>query len=305
MARGGGPWVLVYGDLFFLINLLVDLILLYVAGLLAGVRTSGWRLALGAASGAAYALGFLFPVLAPLYSPPLRLAFPLVSLALAFAPTRPAAFLRLAAWLYGGSAFVAGLAIGAASLGTRSLLQAWAGTWWGLGLAGAVVLAAAWGTLTFAQRRFAMERLLLPVEVGIGSQYISLTGFVDTGNHLRDPLTQSPVLVVEMAALQGLLPPGFADVYARAGSQGVMETAGVLSRLPGWSTRLRVLPFSSLGNRHGMMLGFRPDWVAVWDGRARWETRDATVAIYRERLNEEVAYQALVHPSFLSQGSAA
>lgn len=297
--------MLVYGDLFFLINLLVDLILLYVAGLLAGVRASAWRLILGAVAGAAYALGFLFPALAPLYSPPLRLAFPLVTVALTFSPASPGAFLRLAAWLYGGSAFLAGVAIGAASLGTRSLLMEWAGTWWSLGLAGVLVLVAAWGTLTFARRRFAMERLLLPVEVGIGSQCVSLTGFVDTGNQLRDPLTQSPVLVVEMAALSGLLPPGFGETYARAGSQSVMETAGVLSRLPGWSTRLRVLPFSTLGNRHGMMLGFRPDWVAVGDGRSRRETRNATVAIYRERLNEDVAYQALVHPSFLSQGSAA
>lgn len=295
-----------YGDLFFLINFLVDLILLYVAGLLAGVRSAPlWRLALGAVAGAVYALGFLFPGMVLLYSPPLRLAFPLVALVVVFSPVSVASFLRLAAWFYCSSAFVAGLAIGAASLGTRSLLSAWAGTWWALGLAGAAVLAAAWGTLRFARQRFAVERLLLPVEVGVGNQRVSLTGLVDTGNHLRDPLTQSPVLVVEMAALEGLLPPGFSDAYARTGSQGVLETAGTLSRLPGWSTRLRVLPFCTLGNRHGMMLGFRPDWVAVWDGRDRRETRDATVAIYRERLNEEVTYQALVHPSLLSQGSAA
>lgn len=295
-----------YGDLFFLINFLIDLILLYVAGLLAGVRpVPAWRLVLGAAAGAFYALGFLFPTLSILYTPSLRVAFPLVALALTFGPVSAASFIRLAAWLYGASAFVAGLAVGAASLGTRSLLSAWAGTWWALGVAGATVLAAAWGVLVFARRRFAVERLLLPVEVGVGNQRVSVTGLVDTGNHLRDPLTQSPVLVVEMAALEELLPPGFSDAYSRSGSQGVLETAGTLCRLPGWSTRLRVLPFSTLGNRHGMMLGFRPDWVAVWDGRDRRETRDATVAIYRERLNEEVAYQALVHPSLVSQGSVA
>lgn len=301
-----GPGVSVYGDLFFLINFLVDLILLYVAGLLAGARPApAWRLVLGAGAGSVYAFGFLFPGLTALYTPPLRLTFPLVALAFTFSPVSVGTFIRLAAWLYCASAFVAGLAIGAASLGTRSLLSAWAGTWWALGLAGAAVLGAAWGVLVFAGRRFAVERLLLPVELGVGHQRVTLTGLVDTGNHLRDPLTQSPVIVVEMAALEGLLPPGFSETYARSGSQGVLETAGALSRLPGWATRLRVLPFSTLGNRHGMMLGFRPDWVAVWNGRERRETRDATVAIYRERLNEEVAYQALVHPSFLSQGSAA
>ncbi len=295
----------VYGDLFFLVNFTVDLILLHVAGLLAGRRASFRRLVAGAVAGGLYALGFLLPGPSFLYSAPARLLFPLVSLMIAVAPVPPATFLRLAFWLYAGSAFAAGLALGVAALEVRSLASAWAASWWSLALAGAALLAAARGALVFVRRRLALEHHLLPVEVGVGSQKVRLTGLVDTGNRLRDPLTSSPVLVVEVAALQGILPPGFSQTYSMAESGAVLDTAARLSRLPGWSTRLRLLPYSTLGTRHGIMLGFRPDWVAVWKGRERHETRNATVAIYRDRLGEETEYQALVHPSFLAGEGAA
>lgn len=295
----------VYGDLFFLINFIVDLILLHVAGMLSGQRAPLARLAAGAAAGGLYALGFLLPFPSALYSVPGRALFPLVTLMIAYAPVPPAAFLRLAFWLYAGSAFAAGIALGVAALEVRSLVSAWAASWWSLGLAAAALLAAARWSLALARRRLALERHLLRVEVGVGNQRVNLTGLVDTGNRLRDPLTSSPVLVVELPALRGLLPPEFTESYAAAGSGAVLDTAARLSRLPGWSTRLRLLPFSTLGTRHGIMLGFRPDWVAVWNGRERHETRNATVAVYRDRFGEETAYQALVHPSFLARESAA
>lgn len=299
--------VSVYGDVFFALNFAVDLILLYVAGLLAGTRARPWRLAAGAAAGAAYALGFLYPLPSALYAPPARLAFPALSLALAYLPVPVAGFLRLAFWLYASSALAAGAGLGLAALGARPLGPAWSVPVpaWALAAAVAGLLLAVPRLVEAARRRLSLERLLLPVEVGIGSQRVTLTGLVDTGNRLRDPLTRSPVLVVELAALRGILPPEVTEAYAREGGCAVLETASRLARLPGWATRLRLLPFSTLGKRHGMLLGFRPDWVAVWHGRERVETRNATIAVCRERLAEEAAYQALVHPALVSHGSAA
>ncbi len=293
-----------YGDVFLVLNFVIDLILLYASGLLAGARARPWRLAAAAAAGALYAFGFLLPLPAALYAPPVRLLFPAASLAIAYLPVAPPAFLRLAFWLYATSALVAGMALGLSALEARSLVSSWFVPWWSLATAAVALLLAIPRLVEAARRRLSLERLLLPVEVGIGGQRVTLTGLVDTGNRLRDPLTRSPVLVVELSALRGILPPEVTQAYTGEAS-AVLETARRLARLPGWSTRLRLLPFATLGKRHGLLLGFRPDFVAVWHGRERVETRDATVALCTERLAEEAAYQALVHPALVTSGSAA
>ncbi|MBX6378228.1 MAG: sigma-E processing peptidase SpoIIGA, partial [Clostridia bacterium] len=49
----------VYGDLFALLNFLVDLILLYATAKLAGLRAAPWRVVAAAAAGAFYAYRYL------------------------------------------------------------------------------------------------------------------------------------------------------------------------------------------------------------------------------------------------------
>lgn len=298
-------YLLVYGDLFFGLNLVVDYLLLHVAGLLAGVKTPGRRLFPAATAGAFYAVGILYPLPPMLFHPAIRIAFPLLVLAIAFLPVPPSTFLRLAGWWYAGSAFMAGLAMAVVALEGGMPVSTWASTWLPLAIGATALVAAAYWVIIVARRHFALERLLLPVEVVIGGQRVDLVGLVDTGNQLRDPLTQSPVLVVEMRALERILPPGFSLRYGSPRGDGVIECVRMLGRLPGWATRVRVLPYATLGNRHGMMLGFRPDAVAVMEGRMRHEVQDATVAVYGDSLAQGAEYQALVHPSFLSGGSAA
>lgn len=277
----------VYWDVFLLTNFVVDCSILYAVGRLAGASTAAWRLALAGALGAAYGLGFLFlnPAVPGLYGPPSRVISSLIILAVAYAPVPLALFLRLAVWLYAASAFVAGMAF---------VLNAQL-RWWGL--AGALLLlgaAALWGWRQ-ARRALVRDPLLLPVEVCLRGKSAVLTGLLDTGNRLRDPLNLAPVIVVDLNALSGILPPAVRGIFTGG---GVPEDAALATQDAALATRFRVLSFVSLGHG-GLLYGFRPDSVILHDGDRRLEVADVTVAVSANPLAPGGEYQALIHPGLL------
>ncbi|HHY95223.1 MAG TPA: sigma-E processing peptidase SpoIIGA, partial [Firmicutes bacterium] len=76
--------MLVYADLFFLSNGLMDYLLLWATARFTGARAETGRLLLAAVLGAGYATAFLFPGVRPLYSVAAKAAFSLLMVAVAF-----------------------------------------------------------------------------------------------------------------------------------------------------------------------------------------------------------------------------
>lgn len=300
MCRSGGvvavPYI--YGDLFWLFNGAVDALLLYVSGRLAGCRIRLWRLLCGASLGATYALGFLYAAPGPLYHPAAKAAVPAVMLAAAYWPLSGRDFIRLGAWFAATAAFVAGAA---AALGGAQATNLWAGAAgkgvpaWAVAVGLVLPLIggrAAWSSL---HRRWARQAYLVPVEIAVAGRQAFFTGLLDTGNRMEDPLNGAPVIVAELAAVAPLLPEQVVEVYSREGTMASEQAARALSE-GAWRNRFRLLPFSSLGQRNGLLLGFRPDTVAVSiDGRRR-EVVPVTVAVAPSPLSSSGEYQALLPP---------
>lgn len=290
----------VYGDIFLAVNLLADGAILYAAGRLAGVRAQAWRLFLGALAGAVYAFGYLFPELSPFYAPAAKLTMSLVILAIAYAPQPPRAMLRLAAWLYACSALAAGAALGLASLGADTLLAPGAGgagsiPWWALAVLFLAFGLAVWQAAERVRGWLPSQPWYVPVEVVMDRKRLRCVGLVDTGHHLHDPLSGRPVLVVEFDAVAPLLPPELRGLFAGGDPE---RAAALLSACgAGWTRRIRVLPFATLGGKSGLLFGFRPDLVAVGGEGERQVTAGVTVAVVVERLAEGGEYQALVPPA--------
>ena len=115
----------------------------------------------------------------------------------------------------------------------------------------------------------------VPVELTYKGKSLKLTALQDTGNCLCDPVTGSPVLVVDKdtaVLLTGLSP----DQLRKP-----VETMGTI---PG----LRLIPYRSVGTENGLMLGLRLQEVKIgsWKG-------SRVVAFAPGSLSMEGEYQAL------------
>lgn len=138
---------------------------------------------------------------------------------------------------------------------------------------------------------------LYQVEVRWGEQKVRFTALLDTGNTLSDPLTKAPVAIAEIDLFRRYLPPEFLDL-AQGIWQGEFPETLVLPE--GWDERLRILPFQSVGRSGGMLIGFRPDEVTVWEKDKAITRRDLIVAFSKRNISSNGAYQGLISPMMLT-----
>jgi len=284
----------IYGDVLFVLNGIFDFALLWFIRRYAGLRGPAWRLWLAAGAGAGYALLTVFPGWWD--SAVVRLLVPLPLLLIAFAPLSPAQAVRgLAFWyvgalLFGGAAFAIAYARQVLANGLGLTVPV---PWW-VPVAG--ILAGACLFRCFWQRRQSVAvGPLCEVEIYLYGAAVSLVGLVDTGNQLRDPLGDLPVVVVECDALARLLPAQLFAIY-RDGQDEDLGRIGECLSGSALAPRLRVIPFTSVGRQSGLLLGFRPDLIRVRASGTTSAHTDAVVCLYRGTLAHDGTYQALLHP---------
>ena len=98
--------------------------------------------------------------------------------------------------------------------------------------------------------------------VYFGGRQAKIEALLDTGNQLKDPLTHSPVVIVEYGSLKDLLPEEVKNGLEQNEETGVWDVLSALSE-SSHITRFSAVPFQSLGNPGGMLLGFRPDMLEI------------------------------------------
>lgn len=295
----------VYVDQVLAGNLLLNYILLWTAGRLSQVRATLFRLVLSSTLGSVYALFFFVPGFNQLFSFPLKVLFSCLMVAVAYAPLSPRRLLTCLAFFYLSSFALGGIWLGfiyflyASGDYADTVNQMWHVIhryfWSGLLLALLTMLGGGRVLALLMQSRLIQGTHRVALVVEVEGCRIEVNGLVDTGNSLRDPLTGHPVIVVEYAVLHPMLPPAVKQIFEeQANSDGLslLETlAGT-----GWANRVCLIPFRSLGQERGMLIGIRPDRVEIFQNGYSTGAHQVVIGIYRSSLGN---YQALVPPALV------
>jgi len=287
-----------YADVLFAVNLAMDFFLFSAAGAVLRVHSKVWRRITAAAVAALLycMLAFGLPA-AGVWSVPLGTGVLALGLAVAYCPVPPRLFGKLMATSY-ILAFVTG--------GVMNALAALAGP----EHAGATLGLLTGGTTVSYIVLHAIRRHLrghemrkqahCAVTIHLGERTAACTGLIDTGNTLRDPITHAPVLVAELGIVQNVLPVSIVRLLHEARGDDLPSLLEAC-RSGGMETRLRLLPFTSVGTPNGLLIGFRTDRVVITneDG-TNAIVSDALVGIYHGALDGEGVYRALLNPAMLA-----
>ena len=280
----------IYVDTLFLLNALVDYLLLLAAARLAGEPLRRRRFALGAALGGLYAAAIFLPGLGFLAHPLCRLSSAALMLLAAYGGSRRllrqgVLFVALTC-AFGGGVVAIGLLGGTGlSLGGGVFYSA-------LDLK-VVLLSAAvcYGVLTLVFQRLARHSAaggeLVDIKLNLNERSVSLTALIDTGNTLTDPISGRPVMVAEGERTAVLFPREH-----RPGAADLRDPAAALTRLGTgeWRSRFRLLPYRSVGVERGLLLAVRVDSLEL-DGQGRGPV---LVALSPTPVSDGGGYQALV-----------
>lgn len=297
----------VYLDEVVLGNWLMNFAILWVTARFGRLTAQTWRLVPAAGIGAVYALAMFFPAGYVLLSTPAKILVSLLMVACAFGPLPVRRFMTAVLIFYLASFAMGGLVFGVGwFLGGSSSYQVFPGVpdfprryFWPAVL---VALAAAWfaGRVGAAclRRRLLQSLFQVPVVLTLYGKRVTVNGLMDTGNQLSDPLTQQPVIVVETDALAELLPDELLRLLKQDGGQDFYALVDALKDRR-WATRFRLVPYRSLGNSSGLLLGFRPDKVELLHGGELVAVPEVVVALYDRKLSEDDDYRALLSPRLL------
>lgn len=256
----------IYVDTLFLLNALVDYLLLLCAARLAGEPLKRLRFALGAVLGGGYAVAIFLPGLGFLERPACRLAAAVLMVLAAFWGSRRLG--RQVLIFFALSCAFAGGVLAISMLGGRGLSLNRGVIYSGMDLK--IVLLSAAGCyaalsllLQNAVRHTSFTGELKAVRLELGERTVELTALTDTGNTLTDPVTGQGVMVAEGERLL----PLFAAPQ-RPSVQELRDPAGALERLTGAGGHFRLLPYRAVGVDRGLLLAVRVD-RAVVDGEDR------------------------------------
>ena len=239
---------MVYVDSVFVLNALMDYLLVLSAGRLAGIPLRRGRYLLAGLLGGAYAVAVFLPGLGFLAATPVKLAAGVLLALTAYGGEEK--LLRLTLLLFAVSCALAGcvLALGLLAGGGVPVVN---GVFYTDVDARVLLIAsaAAYLVLTVVFRAAAGKGIrgqLVPARVCLGGRETAFTAFCDTGNSLRDPVSGQPVLVVS---------PG------RALERPAELLEPLLRAAP--DLRFRLIPYHAVGVDGGLLLAVRSDWTEV------------------------------------------
>lgn len=283
----------VYLDTLFLLNTIMDYLLLLAAARLAGEPLRRVRMGVGAVLGGAYAGAAVLPgfgfLSRPLWQLMCALVMVLVGLGASQRLLRQLVIFFALAFAFGGGILAVGLLGGdglplgmvpGVDLDVRILL-----------LSGAVCYAA----LTFALSRVGSHTgsrgELVRVRLRLQERQVTLTALRDTGNTLTDPLTGRAVLVAQADSIAALFPDGTCP-----GQEQLLHPADSLHQLERGALqgRVRLLPYRAVGVPCGMLLAVRVDGVVL----GAEDKGSALVALSPTPVSDGGTYRALIGSTF-------
>lgn len=253
----------IYIDSVFLLNALMDYLLLLCAARLAGLPLRRARYALAALAGGAYAAAVFLPGLGFLAQTPVKAAAGILLGLIAYGGEEK--LLRLLLLFFAVSCAMAGCVLGLGLLAGGGVPVV-NGVFYTNVDAKALAVAgtAAYAVLSVVFRAAAGHGVrgeLLPVRVTIGGRTAELTALWDTGSGLR-ALDGRAVLVAAPGALDRALPPAAVKLL-RGKSLAAPEELLEPLRSAAPALRPRLTPYHAVGTAAGLLLTIRTDWTEI------------------------------------------
>ncbi len=288
----------VYADITLLVNFAMDFLILWATARLARINPVISRIGIAAFLGGLYAVGYLLPQFHFFYSFPAKVIFSCLMVMVALPIENWDIFKRAFILFYAINFTVAGATIAFSYMIKVDAVSFSSDYFWLFGGVVCALLIGIFGGKLIGDRVIP-SLLKFKVEMKFEQKTCAGKGFLDTGNSLRDPLTNRPVIVAEYDFLKDCLPEDVQEAMENNQDEGRMLDELILSS---WARRLRLIPFTSIGKSNGMLVGIRADEVMVDLGKNHPRYTNMVIGIYKGKLTSKNNYQMLVPAEIVEGG---
>ena len=288
----------IYIDVVFLENLVMNSIILIASGIILRKKLKWIRILLASSLGAIYTIIGYISVLEIYSNLVLKVILSILIIYIAFNPQtvkqlwKDVLIFYLTSFVFGGVAFALiyvvkpqdilmknGLFLGTYPLKTVLLAAI---------VAFIIIIAA----FAIVKTKFSKKDMFCDVEVELNNKKIKTRAMIDTGNLLKEPITNTPVIVLEHTLLYECVPKEILDnLESILGGELVKIPEEIRNE---YISRLKLIPFASLGKQNGMLVGIKADSLKIVQDEQEKESKNVIVGIYNKSLTKRGEYRALI-----------
>lgn len=304
--------MVIYLDIILLLNVAIDTLLLWFTAYFRKERVVWWRILVASTLGSLYLLFLVFPALLMFHEWFIKLSFSLFMIWVAFGYHQLQRFFYnvcmfyFVAFVFGGGVFALDFFVRPDTQVVHGVLQT-AGGGYGVGtrsvlliLAGGFLLVMLLSLRSYKgiQEPRKLAHFLVEVTVSIDGKDIVCRGLVDTGNRLYEPITRTPVMIVEQKLFTECLPEALAKVIEEENKLDKMDELMAAISVE-WQGRLRLIPYRSVSRGMDFLLALKPDSVTIIQDDRRVYAVKVLVGLNPIALSADGHYQAIVHPALM------
>ena len=281
-----------YIDIIFLENIIMNYIILYTTGLIMQEKISYLRMLISSILGAIYVI-MLYITQLPIYTNVIiKIVLSVVMIYIAFYPNilkkliKNIVIFYLTSFCFGGAAYyllynvspeqiknINGVLVGEYPIKIAILG----------GILGAFVI---YISFKIVKRKIDKNSIYYKIEIGYNEKNVEVTTLLDTGNLLAEPITKCPVVIIEEKKLLHILDEESLDILKK----GQMDKLDYLEEK--LKLRCRVIPFNSIGKNNGILLGFKPDYIKLYNDEEKKIINDVIVCTCSNKFNKK--YSGLI-----------
>ncbi|MDQ0900137.1 MULTISPECIES: sigma-E processing peptidase SpoIIGA [unclassified Paenibacillus] len=307
--------MVVYADLIFLLNFLIDAAMLLVTAKTRKISFKWWRIVGSSVLGASYVVIMFLPVPLFLFTFSVKCMFCIGMIMTAFGFGSLQNLLRnigtflLVNFAVAGGMFGIHYVLASSSDVMKGIVFTQTGVaMFQLQVGGilfvlVLLLPLLWWFRTVFQsskQREVLTSYLAEVTIHVGDYTASCKGLIDTGNQLYDPLTRTPVMVMEVSEWGDVLPVEWLQRIRSADVDQIISGLGVEEFV--WQDRLRLVPYRGVNRNTQFMLAIKPDKVVITHNHLHIEASKVLIGLDGGKLCSDGTYQAIIHPALISAG---
>lgn len=288
----------IYADVVLIENLIMNYIILLATGLILKIKIKHIRIFFASLVGAVYTLVSYTNILGGSISFLLKIILSFVIVYIAFNPQsikrmwKYILFFYLTSFVFGGVAFALIYIVkpqeilmkNGLFLGTYPLKVIILGA-----IISFIILITAF---KIVKKKISKEDMFCELEIGMNAKKIETKVMIDTGNFLKEPITGTPVIVVERGLLYECIPKEILNNIEEI-IGGEFKNVPENIRLE-YISKLKLIPFSSLGKQNGMLIGIKPEYIKIVQEGQEKIIKDVIVGIYKGQLTKKGEYGALM-----------
>ncbi|MBQ9097557.1 MAG: sigma-E processing peptidase SpoIIGA [Clostridia bacterium] len=286
----------IYIDVLFMTNFLIDFMLFYITARLAGKRIHKMRFFLACLAGGIYSVCIFFPRLSFFQSAIIKILASSLLVRIAFRLKHFKDFLFMLGIFYTVNFVFAGGVTALMSFtdfGAKTdVLLSGGSLYIDLPFLKLFIITAIltvllrWGIRAF-RKSLQVHGIISKLTVFESGNTAEIYGIIDTGNSLYSH--GLPVCVVQFSAIAGILPKDISRAVETGNIAGAISSSNVT-----WAKKLRLVSYSSIGTKNGILIGFAPEKVSIETSDKPYDIR-CVIAVYPGKLK----YSAILNPDMI------